>query len=56
MFNFNPYDDFVDFEESKSKIAYLYGPKRSSKTTFLLTLINTYRYYDTSIFVKMLMK
>ena len=40
--------NFVYFEESnKSKIVYLYGPKRCSKTTFLLTLINTYRYYDT---------
>ena len=38
-------DNFAHFRNSHvSKIVYLYGPKRCSKTTFLLYMMNTFKY------------
>ena len=48
---YKPSSQLIDFEDSiYSKVVYLYGPKRSSKTTFLLNMINQYQYYSTRTF------
>ena len=48
---YKPSSQLIDFKDSiYSKVVYLYGPKRSSKTTFLLNMINLYQYYSTRTF------
>ena len=53
FYELNNYDEilnnFYHFKDSSiSRILYLYGPKRCSKTTFLLYMINIYRFTKTN--------